>query len=179
MCNVTTEEIINCISEAFKLLINNDGMLFNCEVEEPGNYDERKLHEVCINHRLANYIETVLKDLIIKFDLFVDIEFNKEGQNIKETGGRTVRPDIIVHNRKSGNEKFNLLVIECKKSTAKRNEISEDLRKLGSFITDPKYSYKFGLQVIYRLGKIEGTLLTSENDVHQKIIYPENNSKLE
>lgn len=72
---------------------------------------------------------------------------------------KRVRPDIIIHNRKSGNdEKKNFLVVECKKSGTSRAEIADDRKKIRVFMDDKKYQYTFGLQVIYGKYQIKGTL---------------------
>lgn len=42
----------------------------------------RELHEVCINHRLAFYIETELRNLNIN-EFHVDLEYNKNFRNSK------------------------------------------------------------------------------------------------
>jgi len=61
--------------------------------------------------------------------LFVDIEFNREGGDFKnvEIKGKdkTVRPDIIIHNRETGDKKKNLLVVECKKIGASDSDIDQ------------------------------------------------------
>ena len=74
--------------------------------------------EECINHKLAQYLEIILiKEKIIK-EHDVDIEYDKykEGEK-KISNGRHIRPDIIVHERKSGNRN-NLIIIEAKKNYA-------------------------------------------------------------
>lgn len=94
---------------------------------------------------------------------FVDIEFNREGINKKKIIGCkseefVVRPDIIIHNRKSGDQKKNFLIVECKKYEAPFAEIEEDRKKVRAFMDNPKYSYYFGLQVIYKKDEIKGLL---------------------
>jgi hypothetical protein len=69
-----------------------------------------------------------------------------------------VRPDIIIHNRKSGKQKRNFLIVECKKSGAQPAEIEDDHRKIRAFMENDKYKYSFGLQVVYGKDKIKGTL---------------------
>ena len=143
------------IQNAFAKLKEEDGSLFGCPIEVEAPYDSRKLHEVCINHRLANHLEDSILPLLSgngeKY--FVDIEFNREGMNYKETEiegqKELVRPDIIIHNRKSGDRKNNFLVVECKKADAKDCEKEYDTKKIIALLADGKYSYKFGLQVIY------------------------------
>lgn len=158
------------IEEAFEKLNEKDGSLFEIPIDADADYEARKLHEVCVNHKLANYLE---KYLFEKLDLneetfFVDIEFNREGTNYKELEynnekGR-VRPDIIVHNRKSGDEKINILVVECKKSPAKIKDIQDDREKINAFLTNQKYQYDYGLQAIYSKDGVSGKFFYKEND---------------
>jgi len=165
------------IRKAFSMLKEKDGCLFDCPIEQELGYDARKLHEVCINHKLANYLEEFVIPVLREYneEFFVDIEFNREGGNKKELKNdgrvRLVRPDIIIHNRKAGSQKNNFLVVECKKSDTRREELKADIKKLEAFIRNGKYSYEFGLQVKYGEGKIEGLLLysTQEGIKHKAI----------
>jgi len=152
----------------------------------------RKLHEVCINHRLAVYLEkntpAILKHDEKNYPLFVDIEFNRKGNDPKRwqtQNGKFVeiRPDIIIHNRKNGTEGFNFLVVECKKAGARKKSLEEDLNKIKKFIEDNDYSYHYGLQVIYNSGHIgELNFLVKDNNGKAKLdkdIQAELNSHLE
>jgi len=142
------------IGRALSQLVAEDGCLFECPVEQDFGYDARKLHEVCINHRFANHLESEMIPLFpANKRMFVDIEFNREGKSFKETEidaeVQLVRPDIIVHNRKSGQEKVNFLVAECKKEDADKEKINQDAKKIRALMEDEKYEYSFGLQVLY------------------------------
>lgn len=157
------ENIINAIRAAFSELKRNDGQLFQCQLEDERDYVHRKLHEVCINHKLANYLEKFLFPILNYSDepIFTDIEFNKEGISSKKLhydgGEKGVRPDIVIHNRKSGVEKRNILVVECKKHPANAYDLSTDKSKIKAFLTDEKYKYEFGLQVLYSASSVTGT----------------------
>jgi len=158
-------QIRQAVSRAFCRLKRDDGYLFGCKIEKEFGYDSRKLHEVCINHRLAIYLADFILPIIsgANQEYFVDIEFNREGINKKETrlcDGKEllVRPDIIIHNRKSGKQKGNFLVVECKKSGAPREEICCDKKKIRAFMENGRYKYSFGLQVVYGKDEIKGTL---------------------
>jgi len=118
----------------------------------------------CVNHRLANHLEEEMIPILrVKETIFVDIEFNREGVDFKNTriGGeeKKVRPDIIIHNRKTGPEKLNFLVVECKKQGAPTAEIAEDRQKIRAWMEDEKYEYLFGLQVVYGKDGVQGTLI--------------------
>lgn len=163
--DMTKDEVRECVLRSFNSLLQFDGSLFDCPIEDDKNNpgQPRKLHEVCVNHRLANYLE----EEFIPIDkneeaLFVDIEFNREGPNPKQLmidgTNKNVRPDIIIHNRKSDSRKVNFLVVECKKYDASKTELDNDCKKIRALMDDQKYQYKFGLQVIYRKGEVCGTL---------------------
>lgn len=153
---------------SIKKLKQNDGDLFGMPIEEAPTTDPRKLHEVCINHKLAEYLAAEILPLIDNSQkMFVDIEFNREGGNFKqlEIDGKidTVRPDIVIHNRKSNGDKFNLLVVECKKSGASNDELQKDVKKIKALIGDSRYEYHFGLQVIYGSPTVNGKIFYQEN----------------
>jgi hypothetical protein len=148
---------------ALRQLVEEDGALFECPIEEHTAYDARKLHEVCVNHRLANHLETALLPVLrIDERLFVDIEFNREGvdfKHIRMNGeDHTVRPDIIIHNRKTGSQKRNVFVVEGKKQDAHARDIEDDQKKIRAFMGDTRYEYTFGLQVIYGRDGVRGEL---------------------
>jgi hypothetical protein len=158
------QQIINSISAAFTKLKQKDGCLFEIPIEKNSEYKLRKLHEVCINHKLANYLEEFFFEAaeLNRDQFFVDIEFNREGTNYKELeyddeSGR-VRPDIIIHNRKSGDDKKNIIVVECKKAPVNDQDLNKDISKLKAFLTDEKYLYDFGLQVTYSSTNVSGQL---------------------
>ena len=167
------EAIQNAILQSFESLRIHDGMLFDCPIEIEAPYDSRKLHEVCINHRLALHLERSIIPLLNGDEFFVDIEFNREGGNFKKikAEGREerVRPDIIIHNRRSGDNKKNFLVVECKKKNANEDKINADVKKLEAFIQDPKYQYEYGLQVTYDDKNITALLLFSLDGEVKKV----------
>ena len=147
-------ELIQSILRSFKRLDEVDGCLFEMRLTSDVEDQARKLHEVCINHRLALYFETfVLPHISTNEPMFIDLEFNKRGNNSKdiEIDGDvfTVRPDIIIHNRKDDLQKYNLLIVECKKLPCSTQLKKRDGRKIEAFLKNEKYQYKFGLQVFY------------------------------
>lgn len=74
------DRVENSIREAFRKLNGCDGDLFECPIEEHAEYDSRKLHEVCINHRLAIYLgEYLLPELADENEIFyTDIELTEK-----------------------------------------------------------------------------------------------------
>jgi len=162
------EQITQAIRAALSDLREKDGHLFNCPIEDLDDYDARKLHEVCINHQLSNHLEFHLLGLFEDGEsLFFDIEFNREGGDHKtiylNNSEAVVRPDIIFHNRKSGDDKRNILIVECKKEGSSHGDISNDKDKIEAFIQNDKYSYEFGLQVIYGARPAMAHLFSYEN----------------
>jgi hypothetical protein len=170
MTNLVHARVLYALTQ----LLEEDGALFECPIEAHAPYDARKLHEVCVNHRLANHLETALLP-VLKIDerLFVDIEFNREGVDFKQIrmNGKdhTVRPDIIIHNRKTGSQKRNVLVVECKKQGAHARDIEDDQKKIHAFMEDTRYEYWFGLQVIYGQDGVCGELFFKSGNRIQSI----------
>jgi len=161
----------NAVLKSLAELVHRDNHLFGAQANEddlenpefPAIKTRRKLHEVSINHRLALYLEKNILPLIRNSGrqdpVFVDIEFNRKGCGLKGwvKNGKfiEVRPDIIIHDRKDAKEKFNFLVVECKKSPASKLKLKRDLNKIRDFIQDKNYDYQFGLQVVYGSGSIK------------------------
>ncbi len=163
--NLLREAVLNSL----KTLKHDDGSLFAAPIEENAyHYDARKLHEVCINHKFAEHLAAnILPKLDDSQRMFVDIEFNREGINFKKVmidgQEEKVRPDIIVHNRKWNADKFNLLVVECKKDGVDEKEIQKDINKIKALMNDPRYDYHFGLQVCYGSSFVGGKIFYKEN----------------
>jgi hypothetical protein len=127
-------ELQKAILDALKLLIRNDVDLIESQPKEE-----------CINHRLARHLEDVLleKGLLKKQD--VDIEYNKYKEDEKESSqGCNIRPDILVHRRKSGN-KDNLIVIEAKKDYNSKG----DRQKVEDLVSSESFSYSVGAMISY------------------------------
>jgi hypothetical protein len=165
------DQLREAVLQSFQSLLDGDGELFDCPIEIHADYDARKLHEVCLNHRLACHLEAHLAPLLATLGerMFVDIEFNREGVDFKNLivigQEKRVRPDIIVHNRRSGGNKINLLVVECKRRDAPNGMISEDRDKLRAFMEDGRYDYSFALQVLYAKAMLCGSLFFMEDGI--------------
>jgi len=147
---ISKADEIACVKHLIKssllILRDKDIELIKSEVRFSNNDTEQKLHEVCINHRLAVYIEKNLNDE----NYFVDIEYNKNNYapKILQTDNcqKEVRPDIIVHTRtKDTNYHKSYLIIESKKD----KDSEKDEEKIKAFIKSTDYSYKFGCKIIY------------------------------
>ncbi len=138
----------------------------SCSVE----IENRKLHEVCINHRFAHYLENNLKSIPNYSAYFVDMEFNRLNSNSKELNGKIIRPDIIIHARMNDKIKpQNLLAIEAKKDLI----TSHDTAKVKGLIKNSKYKFKYGLTVSYCRRELKLYYIESSNKVEQRNIYPQ------
>lgn len=158
----------NVLELSLKSLLERDYEIFNEIYTEPTTASpdarilNRELHETCINHRLAYYIEELIRPKY-KF-LHVDIEYNRlySGRKLLSVEGTdiAVRPDIIVHSRINTDVPFqHYLIIE-----AKKGEITPyDKSKVLSFLRDDRYSYLFGCTISYcNSNSIEATLYCAE-----------------
>lgn len=170
---ISNKDEINQITEiliaAFGDLRENDKQLIGNHGDNESYCNKQKLHEVCINHRLAIYIEKHLKCKNLNYN--VDIEYNKKNYSSKEIeingNCKEVRPDIIVHIRANNKGiQDNYLIIEAKKD----KNSTYDKNKINSFMRDPSFLYKFGCKIIY------GDLGESCNI---KLYYSENGQKID
>lgn len=127
-------ELQVAIIEALKKLIKSDQILIETQPKEE-----------CINHKLAQYLEEVLKKRKLLGVCTVDVEYDKYQKDEKKIlDGRNIRPDAIVHERKSGSSN-NLIVIEAKKEYGRE----EDIVKVEDLVDNPAYKYKVGAVISY------------------------------
>lgn len=173
------------ISNGLRQLIDNDSDIFNMDLEvemaqeisENAKKMNRKLHETCISHRFAHYLENQLEGTAYEH-YNVDIENNRFYGNLKILntieGQLSVRPDIIIHTRVDNtSEPQHSLVVEAKKEAISNH----DINKIRGFITDDNYNYVFGLtvsycssdtQIITTLYYSNGTNIENENISEEK-----------
>ena len=157
------KKVKDIFNYAFEQLYQNDKELLQ----------NRTLHEDCINHRLAYYIERYLEHYDEKYK--VDVQFNRNGENKKELPDNIknksgcIRPDIVVHTRMKNleNKCQNYIVIEAKIS--KDSEEDKDVVK--RFIESKKYQYKVGVTINYnKFNPIKATLYyrNSDNEIEKR-----------
>lgn len=163
------KKVENILNYAFKNICENDKELLQ----------DRTLHEDCINHRLAYYIEKYLEFYDEKYN--VDMEFNKNGEVKKELPGNIksksggIRPDIIVHTRmKELEHKYkHYIVIEAKRS----EDSKEDKDVVTRFIKSEEFGYKVGVTINYnKFNPIKATLYykNDKNNIeHSYLKYPD------
>jgi len=100
--------------------------------------------EWSISHKLAEYLQKQFPDW------HVDVEYNRDKNQVKKLNNENVRPDIIVHIRDTDN---NLLVIEVKKSNNPKF-IDDDRKRLLRFTSqNGRYKYLFGVLVIFHVAE--------------------------
>lgn len=122
------------IIQALKKLIETDKDLIETQPKEES-----------INHKLAQYLEAVLREKNLLGPCSVDMEYNKYREDEKKSSnGRYIRPDIIFHKRRSGNEN-NLIVIEAKKNYDNRG----DREKVMNLVNSRDYQYSVGAVISY------------------------------
>ena len=127
-------ELQESIIQALKMLIERDRDLIETQPKEES-----------INHKLAQYLEATLKEKNLLGVCSVDMEYDKYKEDEKKiSNGRYIRPDIISHKRKSGNEN-NLIVIEAKKNYDNR----KDREKVIDLVDSQDYQYSVGAAISY------------------------------
>jgi len=127
-------ELQDSIVAALRILVESDNDLIKTQPKEE-----------CINHRFARCLERVLSDRGLLDMCDVDIEYDKYMQGEKKgSDGRNIRPDILIHERRSG-DKNNLIVIEAKKDYETKN----DRNKVIDLVSSNKYRYSVGAVVSY------------------------------
>lgn len=129
-------ELQKSVMKALKLLIENNIELI-----------KNQPREECINHKFAQYLEEVLKSrgVLTKLELNVDVEYDKYKEDEEKSScGRNIRPDMIVHKRKSGS-KNNLMVIEAKKNYINK----KDKCKIMDLVKSKDFKYLLGAGVAY------------------------------
>ena len=99
-------------------------------------------HEGSIFFRIGHYLENELKESSDFNGFVVDLEYNRNLDNIKSFEGKKVRPDLIVHKRGENGPSYNLMVIEIKKHTAPCYEKDRDGDKLKEF-TSKEYEFQY------------------------------------
>ena len=115
------------IREALKIFIAKDKhALLKVDIYEP---------TIC--HRIAVYLEDLFRDFNI------DCEYNKTllGKK-KDSNGKKIRPDIIIHKR--GTNEDNSVILEIKKSGKNSQLAKADIEKLKRCMTDT-LNYNLGV----------------------------------
>lgn len=137
---MTTIQLKDVVIKSLSNLCDNDFILIKSSVKEE-----------CINHKLAQYIEknavNILPGNLSLID--VDVEYNKYEHDPKKMMGQIpIRPDIIVHQRQSGNSN-NYLAVEAKKGYSSQH----DKKKIQHLVESDNFQYSLGCLVSYQPDK--------------------------
>lgn len=161
---MTQEEIRDKLYIALNQLSKNDLWLLH-----------NNLNERTIAHKLAEYLQQIFPEYHVDCEYNRDVEQHSglkkvnilkeryEAIKDKVVNGLSIDvsvfPDIIIHRR--GTNKFNLLVIELKKSTNTDNEARDfDIEKLHSFTDQSERNtlkYDFGVFLILETRQNQAT----------------------
>lgn len=138
-------------------------------IREDGDLIRRKVKEECINHRLACHLEQFLKEEFNIFKYNVDLEYNKNYNEPKmlidkNNNIKAIRPDIIVHKRKTN--EHNLIAFEIKKGYTDKH----DLEKIKGLLRSP-YNYKYGCLISYLPEKTYIKIKLLSNNGQEKEIF--------
>ena len=161
MTKFTQDEVIEVINKMLDVLYEKDSFLL-----------QRKLNitERAITHKMGTYLEQLLPN-----EVDVDCEYNRMGKKVfgeidytdgdyfvktvylsegsvsdADDEGSRVFPDIIVHNRRTGN---NYIIIEVKIDW-KSDRAKHDIKKLNAYKADLKYQYAFYIRLTEERNKV-------------------------
>ncbi len=103
----------------------------------------RKCCERSIVFRLGHYLVNSMEE----YNLDVDCEYNRNGDNPKSlTGKKHNSPDIVIHKRETN--EYNLLIMEVKTpNDAHEDDFKNDKEKLIGFTEPDVYSYEWGVHL--------------------------------
>jgi hypothetical protein len=129
---ITQRNIQEAVEKAVRFLLKNDLFLLSNDSDEWS-----------ISHKFAEHLQQEF------LDWHVDVEYNRDKDQVKTLDKEKIRPDIIVHIR---NTDSNLLVIEVKKSN-NLGSVELDRERLKKFTSrQGKHKYQFGLLVTFYVG---------------------------
>jgi hypothetical protein len=100
--------------------------------------------EMSIVFRFGIYLQELAKQDKYLASRNIDIEYNRNLNDLKQQDGKNVRPDLIIHRRGT---RENLLAIEFKTYWSDKNSIENDKNRLREFLRE-QFSYKYALLII-------------------------------
>lgn len=139
------------IKEAIGELYQEDRYLIHHGI---GKCNTSHVSEVGIVFRLGIYLNRRIVDWLKSNEYSLDIEYNRDGDNVKwipnDTGTtENIRPDLIIHKR--GTNDANILVIEFKTwwNEHLNEAVNKDRNKLKKLTkTTGHFHYKYGLFIM-------------------------------
>jgi len=144
-----------------QLILDNFKKALNDFYKIDTNILGRNLHERTLANRMSIYLDKYFHE----DDIYVDVEYNRNGLDTKlaqldrNCGPKKILPDIIVHKRIDGaiydDERTNLLVIEMKKmnnSSVKRDDqkLKALTSDIGTKYKDKYYVYHYVIGIFFR-----------------------------
>jgi hypothetical protein len=126
-------------------------LIEHCGEEADAN-NTTHVSERSIVFRFATYLQELAKQDKNLASWNIDIEYNRNQNDVKQQNGKNVCPDLIIHRRGTHE---NLLVIEFKTHWSEEHSIENDREKLQSFLEE-KFMYQYALLII--IGQNEPTL---------------------
>ena len=133
-------ELIRVLSDAFSKMLCYERDLFDAV---------NQVQERAFMHRFAFWLQYILKDKSFDGDewrLFVDVEYNRDGDDVKriDNGKVWTAPDIIFHERKSGaiegRYKYGNDVFCCEMKKHGRPR-GEDAERVKMFMAEKRYLF--------------------------------------
>jgi hypothetical protein len=133
-------EVENLIGQAIARLIKNDSLLIRSEKKIAGM---EKFVEICVNHRLALYLEECLteKGICCIVDVVYDTN-NEKNTNACEYESPTII--VSTQERECDEARRNYLAVEAKKG----DEFFQSARGVQCFLKGER-AYQFGAKIAY------------------------------
>lgn len=107
--------------------------------------DDSHNSEQSIVCQFAYYFKDLYEEKYKDHNLNIDVEYNRNLDDIKRLGDDRIIPDFIFHER--GENKNNILVIEFK--TWWNSEQAKDKEKIKKLCEENKYQYQYGASIIF------------------------------
>lgn len=145
---MNTETIRDNILEAIQKFIEKDKDLLM----------RLNVHEIAISHRIAVYLEC----LFGRYN--VDCEYNKHYYGApKRSGGKRIRPDIIIHDRKSP---LGIAIFEIKKCGPDSKLGKRDIKKLKK--AQSNLGYRIGVYIGALKKNIHIVWIAGGQEIHRE-----------
>ena len=147
--DIVNQNFNKCLKKAERKLYSRDLGLIISDNNAISHHAAERSIVFRFGHYLAEVIST--NDVLSCFNL--DCEYNLDIDGNKNREGRFLYPDLIMHKRKTNS--YNFAVIECKGWWSERAGIEETKDKIRFFLCSERYSYRYGLLLIFNQGEAE------------------------
>lgn len=144
------QELFKCLQKAGEdLYLYDQDLILKEDIQDFHAYER----SICFRYGiyLNRYIEK--NKMLKKYNL--DAEYNRDLDEYKrlprwENG---CYPDLILHKR--GTNDSNLLIVECKGWWTSEKKRKTDREKIKEFIYSERYSYMYGVQIIFERDQLK------------------------